>query len=678
MEAGDCIQNHGVAVDLEKKRVKCNYCGKEVPGFNRLKHHLAAVGTDVLPCDVVPGNVKECLRTELLQKKKDKLIKEVGELVHPELPLRRKFVPVTIHENGSGSGSGSAAHTSPSLISECLKGKSVFMPKLEDNLSDNVTDSSMTEDGREFVKEEIKSENEMQAARCIGMFFCENGIDPKLVQSASFQTMVNAIRACAGGYRLPTSEELGGWILQEERSHVQLYVDCIKSSWAETGCSLLLDSWIDTRGRNLISFLVDCPNGTIFLRSVDASVVIHDVDALVSLLSSVIEEVGAKNVVQVISNDASPNMEAARHRIESAYRHIFWALCADCCLNLILEKIANTSLASNVIAQAKNITSFMYSHALPLELMRRFIGNTNLVKTTNLKYESAFLTLQNLMSKREKLIRMFNSRAWNESVWPSRYQGKLVAGLINNQCFWSAVNDVLKLTQPILRVLRDIHKRDKGAVGFIYDAMDRAKEEIKSNVGDEEAKYLPIWTMIDDIWNDYLHSPLHAAGYYLNPSLFYSNDFFVDHEVTTGLVTCTVRMTNGLANQQDLIAHQLNAYGTARDAFADEIAVAQRNKVSPALWWILFGCESPELQHLAVRILNQSCSGSARFSLSKKVTELVHAGGRNCIEQQRWSDVEFINNNIQLHHSSTDTNPQDGISSDDVNPLHDWFVGGSY
>ncbi|KAM0943207.1 putative transcription factor/ chromatin remodeling BED-type(Zn) family [Dioscorea sansibarensis] len=673
MEAGDCIQNHGVAVDLEKKRVKCNYCGKEVPGFNRLKHHLAAVGTDVSPCDVVPGNVKACMRTELLQKKKDRLMKEVGELVHPELPLKRKSVPVTIHE----SGSGSAAHPSPSLPNDVEKGKSLLMPKLEDNLSDNVTVSSMTEDGREFVKEEIKTDIEVYASRCVGRFFFENGIDPELVQSASFQTMVNAIRACAAGYRLPTSEELGGWILQEEKNQVHRYVDDIKSSWALTGCSLVLDSWIDTRGRNLIAFLVDCPKGTVFLRSVDASVAIHDVDTLVSLLSSVIEEIGAGNIVQVIANDASSYMEAARKRIVSTYRNIFWTLCADCCINLILEKIANTSLALNVIAQAKSITSFMYSHALPLELMRRFIGDSDLVKTTKLKSESTFLTLQNLMSKRENLIRMFNSHAWNESLWPSRYQGKFVASLVNNQCFWSAVNEVLKLTQPLLRVLREIHKRDKGPMGFLYDAMDRAKEEIKSNVGDEEAKYLPIWTIIDDIWNNYLHSPLHSAGYYLNPSLFYSSDFFVDAEVTSGLLSCTIRMTNDLESQ-DLIARQLDAYGAPRGAFAEEIAVDQRNKVSPALWWTLFGWQSPELQQLAIRILSQTCSGSARYRLSKKLSELVYARGRNCIEQKRWSDVEFINNNIQLYHSSTNRNLQDSISSDDVNPLDDWIVGGSY
>lgn len=83
---------------------------------------------------------------------------------------------------------------------------------------------------------------------------------------------------------------------------------------------------------------------------------------------------------------------------------------------------------------------------------------------------------------------------------------------------------------------------DKPAMGYIYEAMDLAKEAIKRRYGDEEAKYMPLWDIIDARWDRQLHSPLHAAGYFLNPQYFYDKSKFnEDGEVDRGLMTCIER-----------------------------------------------------------------------------------------------------------------------------------------
>ncbi|CAL9057205.1 unnamed protein product, partial [Musa banksii] len=91
----DTIEEHGTSIDEEKRRVRCKYCGKEVNGFNRLKHHLAAVGSDVTACIEVPAMVRTQMRDALLGKKKERLLKEVGRIEHPELPLKRNFSPAS-------------------------------------------------------------------------------------------------------------------------------------------------------------------------------------------------------------------------------------------------------------------------------------------------------------------------------------------------------------------------------------------------------------------------------------------------------------------------------------------------------------------------------------------------------------------------------------------------------
>jgi hypothetical protein len=60
---------------------------------------------------------------------------------------------------------------------------------------------------------------------------------------------------------------------------------------------------------------------------------------------------------------------------------------------------------------------------------------------------------------------------------------------------------------------------DKPAMGFIYEAMDQAKEAIKTTYGDKRQKYLPLWKIIDDRWNKQLHRPLHASWLLLKPKV---------------------------------------------------------------------------------------------------------------------------------------------------------------
>lgn len=63
------IREHGVTVDKKKQRVKCNYCGKEVQGFWRLKLHLGGVSGDVTLCDQVTFNVREAFRSMVMKQK---------------------------------------------------------------------------------------------------------------------------------------------------------------------------------------------------------------------------------------------------------------------------------------------------------------------------------------------------------------------------------------------------------------------------------------------------------------------------------------------------------------------------------------------------------------------------------------------------------------------------------
>lgn len=96
-----------------------------------------------------------------------------------------------------------------------------------------------------------------------------------------------------------------------------------------------------------------------------------------------------------------------------------------------------------------------------------------------------------------------------------------------------------------------------------------------------------------------------------------------------------------------------------------------------ALWWSLYGGESPELRKLAIRILSQTCSTAARYKLRRALSEQLYAKGRNCIEQQKFADMEFVHNNLSLWNSPYSKDQTDNFGLEDLNPMDDWLVEGS-
>jgi len=77
----------------------------------------------------------------------------------------------------------------------------------------------------------------------------------------------------------------------------------------------------------------------------------------------------------------------------------------------------------------------------------------------------------------------------------------------------------LKCVTPFLKVLRLVDGDAKSAMPYIilYEAIDRAKEQITSKFKNQDCRYKKMWKIIDTRWNFQLLRPLHVAPYYLNP-----------------------------------------------------------------------------------------------------------------------------------------------------------------
>ncbi|KAJ8642385.1 hypothetical protein MRB53_019079 [Persea americana] len=261
---------------------------------------------------------------------------------------------------------------------------------------------------------------------------------------------------------------------------------------------------------------------------------------------------------------------------------------------------------------------------------------------------------------------------WLDCPYSKKPISVQMTDLFCSQTFWSHCITIIRLTQPLVRILRMVDSNKKPAMGFIYGGMYHAKETIKKELKKKE-DYMPYWNIIDWRWDRQLHSPLHAAGFFLNPHFFCSIQGDVHTEVMSGMLDCIERLVPDI-KIQDKINKELSSYKNASGDFGRKMAIRARNSLFPADWWSTYGGGCPNLTRLAIRILSQTCSTSG-CNRDLIPVELIHGRKRNRLEHQRLYDLVFVQYNLRLQQRKLLRNkPFDPISHDNIDHLEDWVV----
>ncbi|KAK3024556.1 hypothetical protein RJ639_043496 [Escallonia herrerae] len=228
---------------------------------------------------------------------------------------------------------------------------------------------------------------------------------------------------------------------------------------------------------------------------------------------------------------------------------------------------------------------------------------------------------------------MFTCDEWLNYKLAKSVVGKEVAKLVlEDREFWLKCQHVVKLSEPLVRVLRLTDGDKKPSMGYLYEAIDKAKETIKSNLKNRLSFYMPVLRVIDARWDKQLSSPLHSAGCFLNPRIFFKPSFKKQKEVTRGLLSTTTALVPD-DYMQDLISSQLEEYKQATSDFGMPIAVRQHEKLNMVAWWEKFGNNCPNLQKFAIRVLSQ-CTSATRCERNWSVFEFIHSKKRNRLEHK--------------------------------------------
>ncbi|XP_020222646.1 uncharacterized protein LOC109805096 isoform X2 [Cajanus cajan] len=466
--------------------------------------------------------------------------------------------------------------------------------------------------------------------------------------------MVEAIGTYGPHLKPPSYHELRVPLLKKELEYTKGLLKGHEEERVKYGCSIMSDGWTDRKSRTLINFLVNSSMGTMFVKSVDASEYTKTGEKVFELLNSFVEEIGEKNVVQVVTDNGS-NYVMAGKILQTVRPHLFWTPCAAHCLDLMLEDIGKIPKVKRVIQRGIKLVGYIYNHTLTLNTMRKYTNKVELVRHGVTRFATTFLTLQRLHKLKANLRRMFTSDEWLQSKGAKEPKGKKATEIVLMPTFWSDVVYALKAMGPIVRVLRLVDNEKKPAMGYIYEAMERAKEAIQNSFNHNEEKYKDIFAIVDRRWDCQLHHPLHAAGYYLNPEFYYKNStrMDADDEVVDGLFKCIDRLCEN-NDIVDNVHNQLAIYKRAGGRFDIPAAVRARVKMAPAEWWKMYGGHTPHLQIVAIKI---------------------HSKKRSKLEHQKLQDLVFIKYNQALQERFECQDPIDPIALNEVDDNNEWMLG---
>ncbi|XVF12498.1 hypothetical protein REPUB_Repub08aG0124100 [Reevesia pubescens] len=297
------------------------------------------------------------------------------------------------------------------------------------------------------------------------------------VNSVYFQPMIDAVASIGAGYKAPNFHAVRGYLLAKNVEETRKFVNSYCEMWKDTGCTIMADGWTDQCRRTLINFLVYCPRGTVFLKSVDASDASKTVELLYKLFREVVIFVGPENVVHIVTDNAA-NYVAAGRLLEQEFPTLYWSPCAAHCCNLMLQDIGKLDEVCDVVNHASNITKYVYNHCYALHLMRKHTNGREILRPAPTRFATNFIALQSILAQKDALRAMVTSKEWTTSAYAKERNGKKFVDLVLDSFFWKECVVIVKLTEPLVRVLQIVDAEDRPAMGYLYEAIHKAREEM--------------------------------------------------------------------------------------------------------------------------------------------------------------------------------------------------------
>ena len=344
------------------------------------------------------------------------------------------------------------------------------------------------------------------------------------------------------------------------------------------------DGWTDNRQITLINFMVYCPQGISFVKSIDASDIVKDANNLFLLFDELITWVGPSNVVQMVTDNAA-NYVAAGRLISHKYKHINWSPCAAHCLNLIFKDICKLDHIAELARRASKVTIFVYNHVALLSWLRKREGWTEILRLGATRFATTFIALKSLHDHKHDLQALVTSKFFADSRYSKDNKGRVVVSIILDHKFWNDCFIVVKLMAPLVCLLRIVDYDERPSMGYVYEGMYRVRLGIKKLFNPNKKLYKPYTNIIKQRWDEQLRKSIHSAAYWLNPCFQYDQENFCDKPKVIGGVMDIIDQK--VIKGKNKVMNELKLYRDRLESFGRELAYFSREILQPGKSYLI-------------------------------------------------------------------------------------------
>ncbi|OWM73700.1 hypothetical protein CDL15_Pgr026804 [Punica granatum] len=569
------------------KRWKCNHCNLRYNGsYSRVRAHLLGfAGVGVKSCPAI-----------------DRSLREAFQVLEEERLSRKK------KKRGYSGGEN------PSMRGKNLQNGHVSVQK---------------GGGKEAVDD------------LVARFFYAEGLNVNAINSPYFQEMTKAMANFGPTYELPSMDMLSGSLLSKQKERIEKSVALIRESWPHTGCSISCVGRPDgTTGCLHVKIFVGGPRGLAFMKSLDMNDGINCGDdmqnELAGILGNVIVEVGPANVVQIISNLSRESKFVEPLQLVR-FPHIFWSPCTSSSIHILMEEIAELDCLKQIFLYSKEIEQCLIAYQRHSSCM---LTQHNLEENNHeslpIGFMASYRSLQRIFELKQALQEAVLSEEWK--MWKTTMTQDILsmeAAILGDE-FWTRAQSLMQLFEPFLTLLSTFNV-EKSTLGDVHDFRVRALEFVRSTAGINGIMLSQLEALIDRRWDE-LFSPLHAAGYILNPR-FFGRGQNKDRIVMRGWKAMLEKYESE-STARRVLREELSFYWRFEGSFGEEDAIDCRDKMDPVAWWENFGFETPHLQTVAIRVLSQNSS----IGVSLDIWET----GNVPLAAEIMEDLVFVQNGLRL------------------------------
>ncbi|KAH7422553.1 hypothetical protein KP509_12G013900 [Ceratopteris richardii] len=480
----------------------CKYCTKSFSTTTtRLLRHVSGLGgMGIFACDKVPPEVAQIVIREHSLAQEARVARR-RDLASADIEMMEDMVP-------SSETSATRSRTSSQRVASMEEGDSTLAPPTQ-RPRQGVSAS--------FISSALQKQRQKAAEIQIGRCVIECNLAFNVVRTEAWRRMVKAIAQvgpCDDWYGLDY-KRLRTTMLDEERDRIEVQLEPIKTSWVKYGCSIISDGWSDTRRRHIINILVSSCLGTYFLRAVDASRAGVRItgEFIFQHIKSAILEVGAENVVQVITDNAS-NCKRMGEMIEDEFPKILWTPCAAHCVDLLLEDIAKLPWIEPIVNDAKRIVSFIRKNHLALSIFRSH-STIEMIRPADTRFGYIYVVLCRLQQVLGALRVTVIDRRWTNLPHSKTELARYVQRKVLDESFWKDIDSLVPALKPIYILLRIVDK-EGSTLGLVYHFFMQMRQAIMRGRELSQERKSDILRLVDYRWS-FLSRPIHGFSALLYP-----------------------------------------------------------------------------------------------------------------------------------------------------------------